>query len=785
MWLGVLALLSACMAPGSLEDERSQDAIVAATEELAPNCNKCDVGNPACAGVTNGSTYWCVGINTQCGAVCNQGEGGCSPLNTNATCGTATNPDTMAVEQMTCKALSASVMTAKFGFATPPRGVCLPPRCFDNVRNFGETGIDCGGTSGCGSCAPSCTDGIQNGTETGVDCGGSCAACVANQCTGAPNGSQYYCVNSFPQCGLLCDQGEGGCTADAQCGTTTNPDTMAVEPMTCRGIPAGQIVPKWGFVGVTRINLCLPARCYDNTQNFGETGVDCGGTSGCGACVGSCTDAIQNGTETGVDCGGSCPTACPVQANGASTGQAQGRGIAIDGSNNVYVGGYFTNALSFGGSCGTITAMRGVDSFVAKFNPAGVCQWIVRIGETTLCTGMQTPAMDNCDSSSPSVGSGQQLLGLDVDNSGDIVVTGQYTGNIRIGSLNANTATAANDNDIFVARISTAGAPVWLQRFAGETLTVNQAGIAIAVDRTGTLAGGTGVYITGDYTGDLKFGANPTLTTCSGASCAYVARLSGSTGDPVWSRGAGDGTNRTRGRGVTFVPTGSTVAIVGDMRGTANFGGSTLTSAGSDDVFVARFNAATGAHVSSTRAGDGGSQIAHAIATWGQNVYVMGYMEGTMNWREVGGGSAANCPVVTSNGASDTFLVSLAQNGSCTRSRSFGDANDQFGQAMAVVSPGNVFFTGHFETTGVWGGPTVTSNGARDAMVVSLNANWAHRYTRSFGSAGLDIGYGIAVDSSGNAFVTGLISGSVNVGNGAFGPGAGGTQDVFLIRYVP
>ncbi len=46
--------------------------------------------------------------------------------------------------------------------------------CYDEVKNHGEEGIDCGGL--CPPC-PTCDDGIRNGDETGVDCGGSCPLC--------------------------------------------------------------------------------------------------------------------------------------------------------------------------------------------------------------------------------------------------------------------------------------------------------------------------------------------------------------------------------------------------------------------------------------------------------------------------------------------------------------------------------------------------------------------------------------------------------------------------------
>jgi hypothetical protein len=80
------------------------------------------------------------------------------------------------------------------------QGTCKAATCSDGIKNAKETGIDCGGSSGCPPCpsgqgcklpseclsgvcwagvceAPSCTDGVMNGDEVGEDCGGLCEAC--------------------------------------------------------------------------------------------------------------------------------------------------------------------------------------------------------------------------------------------------------------------------------------------------------------------------------------------------------------------------------------------------------------------------------------------------------------------------------------------------------------------------------------------------------------------------------------------------------------------------------
>jgi hypothetical protein len=56
----------------------------------------------------------------------------------------------------------------------PPAPVTQAASCFDNIRNQGESDVDCGGP--CTACA-SCSDSIQNQGEQGVDCGGPCSLC--------------------------------------------------------------------------------------------------------------------------------------------------------------------------------------------------------------------------------------------------------------------------------------------------------------------------------------------------------------------------------------------------------------------------------------------------------------------------------------------------------------------------------------------------------------------------------------------------------------------------------
>ena len=85
-------------------------------------------------------------------------------------------------------------------------------------------------------------------------------------------------------------------------------------------------------------------------------------------------------------------------------------------------------------------------------------------------------------------------------------------------------------------------------------------------------------------------------------------------------------------------------------------------------------------------------------------------------------------------------------------------ANDG-GNGIAVDGSGNVYVTGYSDAT--WNGPAAAvplhahSGGAYDIFVLKLNSSGAYQWHTFYGSASNDVGCGIAVDGSGNVYVTG------------------------------
>src|SRR6266851_2641562 len=206
-------------------------------------------------------------------------------------------------------------------------------------------------------------------------------------------------------------------------------------------------------------------------------------------------------------------------------------------------------------------------------------------------------------------------------------------------------------------------------------------------------------------------------------------------------------------------------AIAVDSSGNAYVTGSTgstnfpiknpLQSAfgGSSDVFVTKLDPTGSTLIYSTFLGGSAADAGNAIAVDGSgNAYI------------TGGTNSANFPTknplqAALGGASDAFVAKLDPTGSALVYSTFlGGTMDDVGNGIAVDSSGNAYATGNTLSTNF---PTKNplqpaSGGARDAFVAKLNAAGSVLvYSTYVGGSGEDSGNGIAVDSAGNAYVTG------------------------------
>jgi hypothetical protein len=113
------------------------------------------------------------------------------------------------------------------------------------------------------------------------------------------------------------------------------------------------------------------------------------------------------------------------------------------------------------------------------------------------------------------------------------------------------------------------------------------------------------------------------------------------------------------------------------------------------------------------------------------------------------------------NGGQNAFVTKLNAAGSAlVYSTYLGGSGGELGNAIALDSSGNAYVTGETRSTDF---PTANAfqqasgGGQNDVFVTKLNATGsALAYSTYLGGSGGEQGRGIAVDSSGNAYVTGL-----------------------------
>ncbi len=214
------------------------------------------------------------------------------------------------------------------------------------------------------------------------------------------------------------------------------------------------------------------------------------------------------------------------------------------------------------------------------------------------------------------------------------------------------------------------------------------------------------------------------------------------------------------------------IVITGSFYGVMDFGGGPLVSAGEGDIFIAKYNAA-GAHLWSQRIGDIDSDTGFALAVDAAgNIYVSGGFAGTVDF---GGGGLASA------GASDVFLAKYNSSGVHQWSQQFGSTLTDIGRSVTVDPSGDIILAAQFRGTVSFGGVGLVSAGLSDIALAKYNSSGVHQWSERWGGANSDIPMDVAVDGAGDIAVTGVFTGTTDLGGGPLA--SAGLNDIFLAHY--
>ncbi len=167
------------------------------------------------------------------------------------------------------------------------------------------------------------------------------------------------------------------------------------------------------------------------------------------------------------------------------------------------------------------------------------------------------------------------------------------------------------------------------------------------------------------------------------------------------------------------------------------------------------------------------------------NIYTTGTFQGVVDFD-----SGAGTYTLASNGGSGTneiFITKSDASGSFIWAKKIGGNTFAFSHSIAVDLNGGVFITGEFNDTidadPNAGTQNINAMGMTDIFILKLDAMGNFSWVKKFGDAYSDAGKAISVDPSGNAYITGSFSGTVD-----FDPGTGisnlssGTFNSFILK---
>jgi len=412
-----------------------------------------------------------------------------------------------------------------------------------------------------------------------------------------------------------------------------------------------------------------------------------------------------------------------------------GNALAIDSEGNCYVTGNFVESATFGEYTIVSSDEGDLDIYVAKMDMNGNWVWAIRAGGIDYDSGS----------------------GIVLDNMGNIYVTGYFMMTADFGPYSL---TSNGFNDVFVAKLDYNGNWLWVNQAGG---THYDSGTGITADEAGNC------YVSGCFENTAFF--DTFFITTNGLNDGFVAKLS-SSGNWQWAKKAG-GSSWDYTRSIAIDSAGD-VYVFGDFCETTHFGTYTLTSAGSNDIFVAKISS-MGLWRWASQAGGINTDYGHAITNDNSgNSYVTGMFQNAAQFGPY---------YIQGSGSYDIFIAKMDANGIWQWAKQAGGVNYDDGEGITVDNEGNVYLTGGFTDVAFFDSDSIESYGGRDIFVAKIDPSCTWQWVINAGGNLSDRGSFIIIDNEDNSYVTGYFKGTSIFGSQIIN--SVGNTDIFVAKLNP
>lgn len=431
--------------------------------------------------------------------------------------------------------------------------------------------------------------------------------------------------------------------------------------------------------------------------------------------------------------------------------------LVIDQLNNSYTAGSFSETCDFdpGPGSSLLTSLGSSDIFICKQDDSGNLIWVKQIGNT----------------------SEDRVLDISIDQSGNIFVTGYFTGTVDFDpGPGTDFLTSVGAYDGYLLKLNSAGDFIWVKQFGGFA-TESVSGCSI--DAAGN------IYCAGVFTGfaDLDPGISTfSVTSASSAPDVFLVKLN-SDGDFLYGKQIG-------GTGIDNVQSIRTDAsdnfyISGSFEFSVDFdpgaGIYNLTSEGFMDCYVSKFDQAGNLMWVNHFGGDAMDQIV-SMDISSDAIYCTGSFNDTVDF-DPGTGSSSN----NSDGSYDVFISKFNLAGNFIWSKQFGGTGNDYSLCLVVDDFGNIYTTGGFSNSADFlpgsGTFVLTSDGDYDIFISAIDVNGNFLWARKIGGADAEWGRSITTDLNQDIRFTGYFSSTpadFDTGPGSYLLSSSNLADIFI-----
>lgn len=228
----------------------------------------------------------------------------------------------------------------------------------------------------------------------------------------------------------------------------------------------------------------------------------------------------------------------------------------------------------------------------------------------------------------------------------------------------------------------------------------------------------------------------------------------------------------------TAVDSSGNLYLGGVFSDTATFGSKTLTSKGQDDGVVVKLDPTGQVLWAFQVGGTGGDMVLGLHVDSSGNVFAVGSYDATASF---GPGTTS----LTAKGNGDAFVVKISSTGTAVWAKSFGTAEYEEANSVALDASGNIVIGGFFGAEMTVGSATLSFKGAIDLWLAKLDPTGAPLWAVAGGGTMEDAINSLALDSTGNIFAAGVFHKSAVVtGTGSTSAtlATTGSYDVVLLK---